>query len=258
LSGVWDQILDPSPPPAAPARGPDHGGHLLERLGREGRPHLVIAGLVPANAGDGPDLEEESWAVRVHGELALIEPLDASVAPGDDREAFGVLCHAETEWSREGTEVLKSGWYGLGHRPPYLTRDCFAGQQTGFGRLAGGRRFWGCRLEESGEGARGFYGAEHNRPVLGCNFGTFIVGHSYSRTDSRAGCLPQEYSSLCSRVQFLTGEWRSSPHFHHHFTTSEMGLGVPRDYAEALRWYRKSAEQGEANGQKNLGYMPPP
>lgn len=33
------------------------------------------------------------------------------------------------------------------------------------------------------------------------------------------------------------------------------GHGVPRDDAEAVRWYRKAAEQGFAWGQTNLGYM---
>ena len=33
------------------------------------------------------------------------------------------------------------------------------------------------------------------------------------------------------------------------------GHGVPRDDAEAVRWYRKAAEQGFAWGETNLGYM---
>jgi TPR repeat protein len=35
----------------------------------------------------------------------------------------------------------------------------------------------------------------------------------------------------------------------------ENGPGVPRDYAEAVRWYRKAADQGLANAQYNLGYI---
>ena len=31
------------------------------------------------------------------------------------------------------------------------------------------------------------------------------------------------------------------------------GVGVARDYAEALKWYRKAAEQGQAMGIYNLG-----
>jgi TPR repeat protein len=33
------------------------------------------------------------------------------------------------------------------------------------------------------------------------------------------------------------------------------GKGVPQDYAEALRWYRKAADQGDAGAQSNLGVM---
>ena len=35
----------------------------------------------------------------------------------------------------------------------------------------------------------------------------------------------------------------------------EAGLGVARDYNEALKWYRASAEQGEPVGQSNLAFM---
>ena len=56
LFGVWNQILDPSPAPSAPALGPDHGRHLLEGLEREGRPHLLVAGLVSADTGDRPEI----------------------------------------------------------------------------------------------------------------------------------------------------------------------------------------------------------
>ena len=33
------------------------------------------------------------------------------------------------------------------------------------------------------------------------------------------------------------------------------GQGVPQDYAEAIRWYRQAAEQGNAEAQFNLGLM---
>ncbi|MGC2425008.1 MAG: tetratricopeptide repeat protein, partial [Nitrospirota bacterium] len=35
----------------------------------------------------------------------------------------------------------------------------------------------------------------------------------------------------------------------------EYGQGVPRDYAEAMKWYRKAADQGLAGAQSNLGVM---
>jgi hypothetical protein len=34
-----------------------------------------------------------------------------------------------------------------------------------------------------------------------------------------------------------------------------LGLGVPYDYAEGLRWFRKAAVQRDANGQYSLGWM---
>ena len=33
------------------------------------------------------------------------------------------------------------------------------------------------------------------------------------------------------------------------------GWGVPEDDAEAVKWYRKAAEQGDADAQSNLGGM---
>ena len=33
------------------------------------------------------------------------------------------------------------------------------------------------------------------------------------------------------------------------------GRGVLQDNLEAVKWYRKAAEQGNANAQNNLGYM---
>ena len=35
----------------------------------------------------------------------------------------------------------------------------------------------------------------------------------------------------------------------------EEGLGVPQDYAQAVKWYRLAADQGDASAQNFLGYM---
>ena len=35
----------------------------------------------------------------------------------------------------------------------------------------------------------------------------------------------------------------------------EFGEGVPENYAEAVKWYRKAADQGHAKAQFNLGFM---
>ncbi|MEY4635371.1 MAG: hypothetical protein RJA55_1169, partial [Acidobacteriota bacterium] len=34
-----------------------------------------------------------------------------------------------------------------------------------------------------------------------------------------------------------------------------IGQGVPQDYAQAVAWYRKAADQGDADSQYNLGVM---
>ena len=33
------------------------------------------------------------------------------------------------------------------------------------------------------------------------------------------------------------------------------GEGIPKNYTEAVRWFRMAAEQGDTNAQYNLGYM---
>jgi len=35
----------------------------------------------------------------------------------------------------------------------------------------------------------------------------------------------------------------------------DKGRGVPQDYTEAIKWYRKAAEQGYSSSQYNLGLM---
>ena len=40
-----------------------------------------------------------------------------------------------------------------------------------------------------------------------------------------------------------------------HIAEYSDGLGVTRDYKEALKWFRKSALHGNASGQLNLGLM---
>jgi len=34
-----------------------------------------------------------------------------------------------------------------------------------------------------------------------------------------------------------------------------LGEGVGQDHAEAVRWYRLAADQGDSSAQNNLGYM---
>jgi len=72
----------------------------------------MIPGLVPPDAGDGPELLEEAGAVSVDGQgelagqwaepakasravLAIAVPFDLPVAPRDDRKALGVSLDLE-------------------------------------------------------------------------------------------------------------------------------------------------------------------
>ena len=51
---------------------------------------IGVAGLVPPDARDGPQLREQPGPGRVDGEFAAVEPLDLTVASRNDREPFGV------------------------------------------------------------------------------------------------------------------------------------------------------------------------
>ena len=35
----------------------------------------------------------------------------------------------------------------------------------------------------------------------------------------------------------------------------DLGRGVPQDYAEAMKWFRKAADQNHAKAQYNIGFM---
>jgi hypothetical protein len=109
LSGIGDQIRGASSPAPAPPFGTDHSGDLREGLGWEGCPHFVVSGLVPFNAGDRPDLREEAWMVAVHCKIATVEPLDLSIAPGDDREPLGISRDSQPKGSGEVSKVMERG-----------------------------------------------------------------------------------------------------------------------------------------------------
>jgi TPR repeat protein len=41
----------------------------------------------------------------------------------------------------------------------------------------------------------------------------------------------------------------------YHYGVYYLGHGVPQDFAEAMKWYRKAAIQGHAMAQNDLGFM---
>jgi hypothetical protein len=61
---------------------------------------------------------------------------------------------------------------------------------------------------------------------------------------------PQELNEI--RVRANAGEARSE---HDLAELYKWGQGVQQDYAEALKWYLKAAEQGDADSELNLGYL---
>jgi TPR repeat protein len=55
--------------------------------------------------------------------------------------------------------------------------------------------------------------------------------------------VPQDYAEAVSWFRKAAEQGHAS------------GRGVPQDYAEAVSWFRKAAEQGHASAQHNLGSM---
>jgi len=79
--------------------------------------------------------------------------------------------------------------------------------------------------------------------------------------DDRADCLdpgvaliktePAKVVSACRRL----ADQGSAPAQFNLGVLYERGLGVPQDYAEAVKWIRKAANQGYGHAQTNLGWM---
>jgi hypothetical protein len=119
LSGARDQILGASSAAAAPPFGADHGGHLLEGLRREGRPHLVVVGLVPTDAWNGsvvirPDTQEWPPLWALVAVLPGAVPRNPPVPARDDRPAFGIAGHAEAEGRAERGQGMMRAVGALG------------------------------------------------------------------------------------------------------------------------------------------------
>ena len=82
------------------------------------------------------------------------------------------------------------------------------------------------------------------------------------------GRVVEQGDSASSRVQRVPQDYAEAVRWYrkaaeqgHAYAQSNLGVmyaeghGVPQDYAEAVRWYRKAAEQGDADAQGNLGVM---
>jgi hypothetical protein len=80
-----------------------------------------------------------------------------------------------------------------------------------------------------------------------------VVGHEGRFRDFRLGrCLNNEAPVACRRPQQGRDGLKSQTRLGISYYDGE---GVSKDYAAALTWYRKAAEQGYAQDQNNLGRM---
>lgn len=61
---------------------------------------------------------------------------------------------------------------------------------------------------------------------------------TYARDILRAGHLGSKHAQRALGVAYATGDWTG-----------------PQDLTEAIRWYRRAAEQGESTSQYDLGFM---
>jgi TPR repeat protein/formylglycine-generating enzyme required for sulfatase activity len=66
--------------------------------------------------------------------------------------------------------------------------------------------------------------------------------------------VPQNYAEAVKWYRKAADQGNSGSQFGLGLMYAE-GQGVPQDYAEAVRWYRKAADQGNFGGQFNLGLM---
>ena len=66
--------------------------------------------------------------------------------------------------------------------------------------------------------------------------------------------VPQNYAWAVKWYQKAAEQGQVNAQYNLGFMYNN-GVGMPQDYAKAKKWYRKAAEQGEAISQFNLGFM---
>ncbi|MBK6758554.1 MAG: sel1 repeat family protein [Moraxellaceae bacterium] len=78
----------------------------------------------------------------------------------------------------------------------------------------------------------------------------------YLKAAEQGDAMAQSFLGfMCREGSTRTGRWKAGMR---QFSLGQMyrnGEGVPKDYAQAMSWYLKAAEQGEASAQFNLGLM---
>jgi TPR repeat protein len=78
------------------------------------------------------------------------------------------------------------------------------------------------------------------------------LGHLY--LGDAQGVVPQDFAEALKWYSKAAEQWHASAHFSIGMLHL-LGLGVTRDNAEAVKWIRKSAEQGYEYAQYFLGNM---
>ncbi len=66
--------------------------------------------------------------------------------------------------------------------------------------------------------------------------------------------VPQDYAKAMQWYQKAANQGDADAQFNLGVMYYE-GEGAPQDYAKALQWYQKAANQGDAQAQYNLGFM---
>jgi uncharacterized protein len=77
---------------------------------------------------------------------------------------------------------------------------------------------------------------------------------SWGRCTGKVTGALQDYAAAMSWYQKAADQGNAPAQFNVGFMYFN-GLGVPQDYAAAMSWYRKAADQGNSAAQLNLGVM---
>lgn len=92
-----------------------------------------------------------------------------------------------------------------------------------------------------------------SHPLRPVGLASLIMLFAVSAAAAFAGSSPEEVRQFeQTKVRADAGESWSQYSLGNHY---EMGSGVKKDLAQAIRWYRKSAEQGDVDGQSALANL---
>jgi len=86
----------------------------------------------------------------------------------------------------------------------------------------------------------------------------FSAGAAWADWDDIREAFNQgEYAIVMEELHELAeeGDGEAQTALGEQYSRDSAGIGTPQNYTEAVKWYRKAAEQGEANAQSDLGIM---